>query len=305
MTNFEYSQFKLLINTIDDILKTEINKNSEEWIINMLDKNLQFLYFTLNDISFPILERMTINRNVLGENRRIHDSKFLKHPPKDRVKKYGRCNLIGQSIFYASALRTTALSEMRPKVGDLITKSIWALNKKDKRIRVAPIFGKQPNNGIINPRTLEIKNQFFELVNQEFTGNRKKAIIDLSMFIAENFTKSVSTNHYLYIISAYFTNKIFENGDIDGIYYPSVKEKLSFENIALKVPSFEANYHLESVQESLIIKDPTDGEGGYLMYGINESNKFVNNNIIWNNSINHQIKKDLKYYEKKYNFIID
>ena len=51
--------------------------------------------------TFPELQRLTINKNVLGKNRRIKEIKYLKYPPKELVKKYGT-DVVNVRIFMIS-----------------------------------------------------------------------------------------------------------------------------------------------------------------------------------------------------------
>lgn len=299
MTKIKHEQLRLMIKSITELSKLGINSTTEKIIVNFLNLHLPFFFSTYHLLQFPKLERITINKNVVRENRRITEISHLKYPPEHLVKKNGRCNLVNQSVLYASTQKMTAFSEMRPKVGDLITKSIWKL-KTDNYLKISPIVHIQPTNGTVNPRTLEFENEFYKLINKEFKGIERDAIIELSQFVSDSFTKIVTDNHLDYLVSAYFSDKILNGKDgVDGIIYPSLKAEFSFENIALKASSFDNNYQLAEVHESIVFKDPYDGDGGLMMYGLSECDDFSDNKINWSNIIN-QPKGRIEFLKKEY-----
>ena len=307
MTKQEISNFNLLLNTFNKFSEIGINEATEKWVLSVLDSSLPFFTHLINQYQFETLERITINNRILGGNKRIKEIKFLKYPPADKVTKYGRCNLPKQSVFYGSTMFMTAMSEMKPRVGDLITKSIWKL-KEPKHLKFCPIFHVQPTNGTLNPHSWELEQEFNKVLKRDFPKEMHEPVTNLSKFIAFHFSKYV---HYKrnkdYLFSAYFANKIMnelDGGTIDGIVYPSVQSHLSFENVVLKTDIFDANYELSEVHESIVTKDPSDGGKGYLMSGINDCKEFdfVNDTILWSKNIN-QPKERMDFYEK--NFGVD
>jgi hypothetical protein len=305
MTNRELGEFNGLLNEFNKISNNGINEFWEKWLLQVLPNSMPFFTHLIAYYNFPTLERITINRNILGSNKRIKNIDFLKYPPADKVKKYGRCNLKQKSIFYGAPMIMTALSEMRPKVGDLITKSIWKLST-EHTFKVCPIFHFQPTNGTMNPRTFELEQDFYKEVNKNYSENFREAVINLSKFIAFHFSKNVnSENDRDYIFSAFFADKLLnelDGGSIEGLVYPSVKERLSFENVALKPEIFDQHFLLYEVHESVVVKDPSDGGGGLLMKGITDCKQFDYENklILWGNNIM-QPPQDMQYYKEKFN----
>jgi len=55
----------------------------------------------------------------------------------------------------------------------------------------------------------------------------------------------------------------FENGELDGILFPSVRQSLTLSNIVLKPEVFEDYYELEKVEECIINPRPTFGIRGW------------------------------------------
>ncbi|MFW5983139.1 MAG: hypothetical protein ACOCQ4_01465 [bacterium] len=309
MTEREISNFNLLLNTFNHFSEFGINEATENWILSVLDSSMPFFTHLINFYQFESLERITINNRILGSNKRIKDIKLLKYPPADKVKKYGRCNLPKQSVFYGSTMFMTAMNEMKPRVGDLITKSIWKL-KEPKHLKFCPIFHIQPTNGTFNPHSWELEQEFNKILKRDFPSEMHEPIINLSKFIAFHFSKYV---HYKrnkdYLFSAYFANKIMNelvDGAIDGIVYPSVQSHLTLENVVLKTNVFDENYELSEVHESIVTKDPSDNGGGYLMGGINDCKNFEyeNDKILWNNNVN-QPKERMDYYKEHFKIEIE
>lgn len=286
MTTQDLYEFKNMLSAFHRIADRGINEVSEKWLLETLPKSLPLFAHLVDYFDIPILERITINKRVLKTNKRIHEIKYLKYPPAECVTKYGRCNFPKTSVLYASNLHT-ALDEMQPEVGDLITRSIWRM-KNEHLLKLCPIFHIQPTNGTFNPRSDDFEDKFYEIVNKEFTESYREAVIELSEFIAYHFSKSVNPNNDKdYLFSAYFADKLMnelDNGSIEGIYYPSVKSNLSFENVALKATVFDKYYYLSEVQESVITGI---SENGMIRNGITNSTEFDNEKetIIWKETL--------------------
>ncbi|WP_370402898.1 hypothetical protein, partial [Tenacibaculum dicentrarchi] len=302
LTQIEINEFNLLLNTCNQISMRGIDEQWEKWILRNLPKYLPLFTHLVAFYDFKKLERITVNKRILGTNKRIRNIDFLKYPPAEKVNRYGRCNLKKESIFYGAPMITTALSEMRPKVGELVTKSIWKVKEKHT-FKICPIFHIQPTNGTMNPHSFEMEQSFYEDVNKNFKGKTKEAVINLTKFIAFHFSKNVNPdNDRDYIFSAFFANKLLnelDGGTIEGILYPSVKEKLSFENVALKADVFDKYFEIDEVSESIVVKDPSDGGGGLLQYGLSHCKDFNNKEILWSTEIN-QPKERMDFYNKEF-----
>jgi len=238
--------------------------------------------------SFPEITRLTINRKVIKKNERLLKIENIKYPPSNLVERFGRCNQPKQSILYAGFIKPTILNELKPEIGDLITTSVWK-EKKDCEMFFCPIFLNQPIDGTLNPRTFEM-NQGFERTIKHLAENEKILIRYISQFVADEFSKEINSNNdYEYFLSAYFSNIILHeinNGKVDAIYYPSVQEKLSFENIAIKPNVFEENYELIEVSDA-VVAYKTPGKFQYRLEGIGSTKNFDfgNDNIVWETKI--------------------
>lgn len=282
----EVERFKELLKYLKQLSEDGITPIIEKQLLKMLDYLIPFFsHLVLTDV-FPEVNRLTINKNVLGSNKRIYDIKYLKYPPADKVTKYGRCNFPKQSVLYCSFLNMTAMNETQPRVGDLVTETVWRV-KKNQALTYCPIFKNQPiEEGTFNINTFNI-NKLYNKKIKDYPEFISQQIDNLVQFIADTFTKRVKPNSNLdYLFSAYFSNKIlneFENSSIEAIYYPSVKDKLSFENLAIKPAVFDSKYELIKVSESVCIMDPSNGKGGYFFQGISDCENFdyASEKILW------------------------
>ena len=258
----------------------------EKQLLEMLPNAIPFFSHLVLRDNFPTIERLTINKKVLGSNSRIKEIKFLKNPPADKVKAYGRCNMKMQSVLYGSFNMLTVLSELKPRIGDLISMTTWKA-KEGSKLTYCPIFKNQPKREKVmnlNLRDIEIAYNKKLLEHSPTVG---QVIDNLVTFVCNSFTKYVKPDcDSDYLISAYFSNKIlyeFENGTIDAIYYPSVQQDLSFENIAIKPATFDRDYFLAEVKELVVLNDPTTGSRGTAMQGIGQCDKFdlASDKILW------------------------
>ena len=232
----------------------------------------------------PTFRRVTINSKVIGNNSRIFETKYLQQPPKELVKRYGRANSIQESVLYATFDPITAISEMRPNIGDIITISTWNL-KTDYDLTVSPIFKNSTKDGEIhNEMSLRAEIEYEKSLKQ-YDEQLCKQLDIILQFVADCFNKEVEdTNHYDYYLSAYYSNKIFgelQNGEIDAILYPSVRQSLAMTNIAIKPLVFEKNYEIEKVEESIITQIPSRTSSGWLMNGTGNSKEFNSGLILW------------------------
>jgi hypothetical protein len=286
----DVKHFKNLLQYFRRLTDDGITSLIEPSLLTMLENSLPFFsHLVLEDI-FDYVERLTINRNVVGSNTRIRNISQLSFPPAEKVTKYGRCNRPNQSVLYGGFNRMTVLSELRPGIGDIITVSKWRV-KHDMPLKYVPIFKNQPRprsrltghvptieelinhpDNLLNERTWKINKLYEEqLVNVE--PFLKEQIDDLVQFIADAFTRPVPSNHLDYLISAFFSDVIlnrFENGSIDAIFYPSVKQNLSFENIAIKPSSFVNKYEIYEVKDSVVVQTSP----GTFMLGLGDCKSF-------------------------------
>ncbi|MEO8933842.1 MAG: hypothetical protein ABI295_05995 [Xanthomarina sp.] len=304
-TQQDVTNFKNLLVYLKRLSEDGVNSLIEKQLLLMLDSCIPFFSHLIMKDVFPEIHRLTINKNVLGANKRIREIKYLKYPPAEKVSKYGRCNLPKQSIFYGSFLSFTSMNEMKPQTGDLITESVWRA-KTEEPLQYCPIFKNQPEkDNVINTRSMEYE-QVYNRLLRDYSPMIKEQIDLLVQFIADGYTKRVHpSNHLNYIFSAYFSNKIlyeFEKGEIDAIYYPSVQDNLSFENLAIKPDVFDKMYQLAEVKDGVIIVDPRRGGGGYFSEGLSECKNFdfASGKILWDQNKIYQPEERVAELKMRY-----
>ncbi|HVA97960.1 MAG TPA: hypothetical protein VNG53_03615, partial [Bacteroidia bacterium] len=145
MTIQEISDYELFLNkkyleVLRGLFGKETTETNVQSIIKLLDAIFIYFVFSKDKSSFEKLFRLTMNKTIVNDNVRLKYIVNLKYPPNKKcIKKYGRCNLPEQSILYASLMSMTALGEMRPKAGDLITETLWK-RKSEKTLTIIPIF---------------------------------------------------------------------------------------------------------------------------------------------------------------------
>ena len=254
-----------------------------------LHQVITFISSPIFTTGFPKIQRVTINKYLPdNNNERIQDIKFLKYPPAAAVKRNGRANYVGQSMLYATFDPITAMSEMRPKVGDRITTSTWILHD-DKDLVITPIFMLTSGNGGESHNELSLRYlSGYERALREHPEDRQKLIEEVIMFATECFAKDVDYgNSPDYMLSAWFANRLlfdFEDGRIEALVYPSVRQSLGMSNIVIKPEVFDSKYKLHHVQESIVTVTPGMGTArGYFMRGTNDTKNFdlENGKIIW------------------------
>jgi hypothetical protein len=276
----ELETWKARLNSLRPLLqKGSINEALAEHLKQTLNQVITFISSPIFTTGFPKIQRVTINKNLPGNNNeRIKDIKYLKYPPADAVTKNGRANYIGQSMLYATFDPMTALSEMKPRIGDRITTSTWILPDHIDLV-ITPIFMMTSGNGGESHNALSLRYlSEYDRALREHPENIQLLIEELIIFVTECFAKEVEYgNSHDYILSAWFANKLlyeFEDGRIDAIVYPSVQQRLGMSNIVIKPEVFDAKYELFEVQESIIVVEPRMNAKGYFLQGTNNTKKF-------------------------------
>jgi len=263
--------------------KNSIKEVHIEWLKKYLE-NVTFLTSLIYKQKIEGFKRITINRNILGKNSRITEVRHLKYPPKECVNRFGRANNIQESVLYATFDPITALSEMRPNIGDLITISTWRL-KTSYDLTVTPIFKNSTKNGVIHSSiSLQAGIQYWNAIKQ-YDVQQKKQFDLILQFVADCFSKEIEEgNHFDYFLSSHYANRLFwelQDGEIDAILYPSVRQSLTLTNIAMKPTVFDENYEVELVEESTITQIPSKTAPGWSMNGIGYATTIENGNIVW------------------------
>lgn len=281
---FELNKFRPLLR------KGSINELMTKQLGDLLTARISFFSSpVIENVVIPNLMRVTVNNRLPNnKNERISEIKFLKNPPSENVKRLGRANFAGQSVFYAGFDPMTILKELKPSVGDLITVSTWK-QKEDSLLNISPICNITSKDGESHNETSLRFKVDFENSLRKLDRNIAEQIELMVAFISECFAKEVDgNNHFDYFLSSYYANRIFSElhgGIIDAIIYPSVAFELSFSNAVLKSNTINDKFDLIEIEESIVKSSPYQGGNGYFLKGINRTSKFDKETgiINWNN----------------------
>lgn len=277
--------FSALLKILEPYLgKNSIKEEDVENIKKQLD-TIPFFSSLMYKLKLKGFQRVTINKRLFnGEDKRIYDVNLLKYPPEKYVTRYGRANHPSESVLYATFDPITALSELRPNVEDRITISTWEL-KNNYDLTISPVFKNTTKDGVVH-NEISLRSEIeYKKVLRAHDEETARQIDMLIQFMADCFAKEVEDgNHFDYFLSAYFTNKIFnelENGEVEAIIYPSVRQSLTLSNIAIKPKIFDNNYVITKVEESIVEAVPTKDTFGWSLAGTATTNKFDGNKILW------------------------
>ena len=285
--NFNIKAIRTFIETLRafyqriEMLNFEFPEEYEKLIIEASEPIK--VYNLLGEGIFPTIERITVNKRVIKTNTRIFEEKQLKYPPAECVKKYGRANLKFQSVLYGTFNFMTAIKEMRPEIGDLITVSKWKLKNENDSLVVCPMFLKQPVDGSTNYRLKNLYDWFIKEL-QKFPTSVSNLYLELHQFYSQCFAREINSNdNQGYLITALLADKIlnkYKDGIVDAILYPSTKEDLRTENIAIKKESFDSKYQLSETIEKRLLEISQNG-AKYVFERLGESLKIDENKIKW------------------------
>ena len=223
--------------------------------------------FRINSFSQPF-ERLVINEDVLGENKRLNNLSQLRYPPLTIADKidYNRASLKGKCVFYAGSMGMLTITiEVKPKRGQLITSSKWTFNRKRPLKMV--VVCQDAELAMSNPdELLDGYNEYIGCLSAMQPNNRA-VVEEAYAFMVKAFIRPVNPeNRQGYIMSALISNLFLNDAEepVDAIYYPSVPNRGSAMNIAIKPEAVDELFDMTEAIESVVSVDPAQGAGGWL-----------------------------------------
>ena len=196
--------------------------------------NVQFAAFTTAEPTK--LFRITFNKPITNQGRggQLQKVSQLLGPPTDKAK-LGRCNLLGESIFYSALDFNTAVWETKPVYDNVITVSEWKI-KDGKTIIVNSIFN-HPDIANINQEAKRAYEGYLKKMDK-IHPQQWELFDTIIKFITEQYVKPVPKDKPKeYLFSAYFSSSIFQPSPdgfrIEALVYPSVQRKYGVTNIAI------------------------------------------------------------------------
>ena len=154
----------------------------------------------------------------------FENARDLWYPPSSVIKKYGRLNTVGQSLFYAAMGAETAFYELRPKIGDVITVLIARTKNDYALMERVPFVGieRSRSEALQHLRNEDTPRTSTKFRQQLGDNNYEKWLLidDYLSFILGK--KVLDSEDYLYKPSIAFANLLFSYPNLDSISYPSV-----------------------------------------------------------------------------------
>lgn len=228
--------YKLPLNEIEAILTNELLK------VNYVKNYWPTLVI-------PGFYRVRKHSTLIGESGKkpfLFEKEFW-NPEIEFVTRYGRCNDIGQSVFYCSNRWETAIAEVKPqKKEDFLSVATFELIDKQTLLKITPI-GVQYLSQIDD---LQRNNMFG---NYQFPLNNEMKILDDDLDDLFHSVVSEGQEEF-YKPSIALTNCLMKKIGSDGLMYSSiVRDKQSY-NFMLTPESAKKNYQIKIIQTFEIIE---------------------------------------------------
>jgi hypothetical protein len=220
---------QLSSNGLHNLSESEIASLKTE-IIKFFNLNLAFWAD-----SYPTkLFRLTNNKFLYGGQKvKLQKVSDLIGPPVG-LSRINRCNLHGESIFYAALDFRTAIWETKPQKDDYITVSEWKI-KNGEQINLHSIF--HPARAIPNKDCQKSFSEYIEH-KKRVNPNIAQTFEEILKFFCEEFMKPVKENEKInYLFSALMSSSLLkpasEGYSIEAICYPSIQMDYGLTNFAL------------------------------------------------------------------------
>lgn len=199
------------------------------------------------------------------------------------IKKFGRANEPGQSVFYCadddwlSFVEISQITrEKKEKDFEFITNGIWISTKDILVVSLLTNDNIRGQNNQIDDLSKSFE-EFFKSQNDESS----KAFINLFQFLSKEFSQVAEGNSNHYKVTAAFTNYIFDYvKNADGILYPSTLYPSKGFNFAFKPQIVDEKMEFYIAAK---IKMEKTGDKKYDQTEYKESliNRLKANEIIW------------------------
>ncbi len=285
-----------LYNSLESVDYSKFTKSDFQKFKDYIFYAFSYNILVSNDLTVHQLYRVVINCSIVGSKKSLTKKRFLSYPPLHIVKKidkFNRANTPKSTIFYGAESIDTALNEIKPQIGDMVSIGVWKPTRDSGTFISYPISHNFAANGI-NGNSTGAMAAFLELKKNQnqILGNFLEPYFQL---LGREYSKPIN-HHYEYLISALFSTRLLEDNnnrgtyfDIECIVYPSVGNKFLTSNIAMRRDVFKKEFELDKVVE-FKITDTNYGSGqkenpesiSIVEYeNYRETNKFEENNIIW------------------------
>jgi hypothetical protein len=151
----------------------------------------------------------------------------LSAPPLSKITSLGRCNRVGQALFYCSSDNNCVLEEINPAVDDLVVRATWQTTERMMLHDVG--YSSEAFARAGATRSLPEK-------YVTFSSTLDDAARLIRDHIATAFVDRTSKN---YALTAAIAEVHLRSDDIVGVMYPAITLNADCDNLALQ-PSFVA-----------------------------------------------------------------
>lgn len=254
---------------IDELIKVRdiLSKVDYKTLTNIMDSYVPRIPISIIDFKnekFDLRQHYAGGSNLLYRARildektktpfpLLQDLSFIPDDKRHKIEKYGRVNKPGESMFYASTELATACIEtfskgesMRrfmEKGSLMLAVSVWKIEKPMTFVQMTSPE-KYFERFINEVSTSDLKKVTIDSVRKqnqhlrEQVGNEEE--FKILEFFSEEFAKTDTTDHNEYKLANYFADRVFNRnpkfrieGEVDGIWYPSVPSSYQETNIVM------------------------------------------------------------------------
>jgi hypothetical protein len=244
------------INSHDEIENELINVNIEE-LFELYSKLITGHSRTIYNIEVTGVFRARIHDN----NNEFETLGEIWYPDWANIEKkyhdFGRCNNIGESMFYCSTSIDTCITELRPKLGKYVT--IVEYNSRlglDKVASVMSVIGVKTMQQMGNDYS-KILSDYYNRIT-EFNGNLEKQLL-IDNYLSEKFKIIVDKKEAWRYKPTISISKILLHGNHHGIVYPSVASNFKGVNHVYKPEFVDSNFKVRASSVCKVIEANMEG----------------------------------------------
>ncbi|WP_429391683.1 hypothetical protein [Mucilaginibacter lappiensis] len=234
---------------------------------NYIHFAFNFHFFITNELEVTYeLYRLVVNESVLLHDVSITNQRSLTYPPLavlQRIGKYNRASTKDSTLLYLTESVDTALKELRPPEGKLVTVGIW--RPRERRKFVSYPIEHNVEAAAVNSEVAQGRFAVTALSQHQHPLGARY-MNNYFALLAREFSKPVS-HHYEYLLSALLSENIFDledpNPDFDYecIVYPSVGNRFKTRNLAVKPAIADKEFQLVGaiefrVEQGLYDREP-------------------------------------------------
>lgn len=180
------------------------------------------------------------------------NAKCLWAPPPEEVTKQGRCNDVGEAILYVSFSAQSAITEVRPQTGQLVTVMHYTASRDVTALDLGCMercLG--PHDNITDLRQLTYKTMA-ERLGLTRTGFRNAVVV--RNWLVDEFTRIVPEGEeFRYKLPIAITRYLFAVAKVDALLYPSIERVFHGVNAVLPIGRAQDLFH---PKECFVVRAP-------------------------------------------------